>query len=185
MRDVESVIKHHGVKGMRWGVRKSERSTNKTTLKERLGSLKRERQWGKVLGEMDNLTNDEIVKVSKRVGMENSLKRLVKESPIATKSDKVDYVRRANMDDDELNNKIVRLRTKDNLSKAVSSASKEQRELGEKVVNAASSIAMTYVTTKTLTPKDLIDAYTNSKPLKDRVKDKVVKDLIESVTRPK
>lgn len=184
--NLDTFLEHAGVKGMRWGVRKDRKSkSGKPTIGEKLASLKRERQWSKVLGEMDNLTNDEIVKVSKRVGMENNLKRLVKESPVATKSDKADYIRRDKMDDDELNTKLVRLRAKDGLSKAVSSASKEQRELGEKVVNTASSLAMTYVTTKSITPKDVIDAYTNTKPLKDRVKDKVVKDLIESVTKSK
>ena len=41
-------LKHHGIQGMKWGVRK-----DKTTLKENWNSLKRERQWKKVIKEIE------------------------------------------------------------------------------------------------------------------------------------
>ncbi len=177
MQDVESVIKHHGVKGMRWGVRKAK--PGKITLRDKLSSMKRERQWSKVLGEMDNLSNDQIALVSKRIGMENELKRLSKKSPAAKKSDKLDYVKRADLDNDQLNAKVVRLRAKDQLVRSVKDASKEQREMGEKAINVSSALALKYVTTKSITPKDVISALENPSPIKD----KAVKDFIESLNK--
>ena len=175
-------LTHFGIKGMKWGVRRDSGSdgrvgSGRVTVKERVGSLKRERDWKKVLGELDQLTTDEIMVVGKRITLENDLKRLVKDSNLATKKDKADYVRRGELDDVELSRKVTRLRAKDNLSKAVSSASKEQREFGEKVVNTSGALALTYATKKTLTPKDIFDAVSNPKPIKD----KAVKEIMDKV----
>lgn len=188
--DTKDTIQHFGVKGMRWGVRKDRGSggNSKVTIRERAGSLKRERQWSKVLKEADNMTNEQLNAVAKRVGLENDLKRLVKESRMATKSDKADYTRRKDMDDTELMERVNRLRAKDNLSKRVREASKEQRELGEKVVNVGSNIALKYVSNKPVTGKDIFDAIVNpdkeaKKKLDNRIRDEAVKRIVDSVTK--
>lgn len=173
-------LQHSGVKGMRWGVRKQPKaSSGKVTIKERLGSLKRERQWKKVLVEIDNLSNEEITSVTKRVSLENNLKRLSKQSPAASKKDRQDYIKRADMDDEELSRKVTRLRAKDALTRSISDASKEQREFGEKVVNVGGSLAMKYATTKSLTPKDILESLNDGKK---SIKDKAVKELVDSVS---
>lgn len=188
--DAKDIIQHFGVKGMKWGVRK-DRGTggnSKVTIRERAGSLKRERQWSKVLKEADNMTNEQLNAVAKRVGLENDLKRLIKESRMATKSDKADYARRKDMDDTELMERVNRLRAKDNLSRKVRDASKEQRELGEKVVNVGSNIALKYVSNKPVTGKDIFDAIVNpdkeaKKKLDNRIRDEAVKRIVDSVTK--
>lgn len=184
MKELDDILQHYGVKGMRWGVVREVgpdgriRNTGKTSVKEKLGSLKRERQWKNVIKEMDNMTVDQIQTVTKRITLENDLKRLSKSS-IATKKDKQDYVRRADMDTDELSMKVTNLRAKDNLSKAVSSASKEQVEFGKKVVDATSALTLKYMATKTLTPQDVFDAVNKPKPIKDQA----VKSLIDQAVK--
>ena len=184
MEKLDNVLKHYGIIGMKWGVRRNPGpngrvgSATKTTVKEKLGSLKRERSWRKVISQMDKLTTDEIVAVSKRVTLENDFKRLTKTS-VATKKDKADYVRRADMDNETLSRTVTRLRAKDNLSKAVSSASKEQREFGKKVVDTTGTLAMTYAKNKTITPKDVFDSIKNPKP----VKDALLKEALDKISK--
>lgn len=159
---------------MRWGVRR-----DKTTLRENWDSLKRERQWKKVVREIDSLTTSEIQTVSKRVGLENDLKRLTKNKSIAKDSDRADYVRRANLTDDELAVKVTRLRAKESLTKNVSDASKEQRELGEKIVNVGGTVALKYAQNNSLTAKDIFDSINNPQ---SNFRDKALDELVKSVT---
>lgn len=173
----EENLQHHGVKGMRWGVRKDSRPG----VRAKLGSLKRERQWKKVIGQMDKLTNEELAYVAKRVGLENDLKRLTKKRTIAGPDDKADYINRAKLDDEELSRKVTRLRAKDNLVNKINDASKEQREFGEKVVNIGSGLAMKYATQKSLSPKDIFETVT--KPKEVDVKDKMLKEFVDDVDR--
>ena len=145
---------------MKWGRRKSDKTSGakkngtvdkvKTRLKEEVGSLKREQQWRKVARNVDKMSTKEINKVAQRIQLENELKRLSKQNSslkntvkrIAgdktqpTDKDRQDYRRRGNMSDQELARKVARLRAKDNLSRAISQASKEQIEFGKSVVNA-------------------------------------------------
>lgn len=189
MHELDEMIQHFGVKGMKWGVRKdrNQGGNSKVSLAERAGSLKRERQWTKVLREADNMTNEQLNAVSRRVGLENDLKRLTKESKMATKQDKADYVRRKDLDDNQLKEKVDRLRVKDQLSKKVRDASKEQREFGEKVVSVGSTLALKYAANKPVDAKDIFDAIVNpdkeaKKKLDNQIRDEAVKRIIDSVT---
>jgi hypothetical protein len=151
-------IQHTGVKGMRWGVRRdsnrpggadgkeeSEKVVDKRgKIKKTLDSMKREREWGKVLREVDKMTTKDINTVKKRIDLENNLKSLRK-SKMATKKDKADYLRREFMSDAEISRKVNRLQAKENLHKSVKSASKEQREFGYKVAQTAGSLGVRYV----------------------------------------
>ena len=178
--DMNSILKHYGVKGMRWGVRK-----DVVTVRERIDSLKRERQWKKVLKEVDNMSNEQINAVVKRIRLENDFKSLVKKSKMSTKEDKRDYIQRGQINDQELSDKLSRLKAKDSLSKSVDEASREQREFGEKVVNVGSTLALQYANNKTLSGKDIYDAIVSPKQdATKKIKDKAVQTLIDSVTNP-
>lgn len=176
MHELDKVLQHAGVKGMKWGVRRDrnrpggadgkEESTKvvdkRGKLKMQLDSLKRERQWNKVIREMDKLSTKDIVAVNSRVRLENDLKSLSR-SKVGNSKDKKDYLRREHMSDAELKRKVVRLRAKEQLKKSVSDASKEQREFGEKVVNVGKTVAIKYALTKSVTPKDILAAVQNPK----------------------
>lgn len=165
------ILTHVGVKGMRWGVRRnrnrpggadgveeSKKIVDKRgKVTKKLDSMKRERDWKKVLNDVDKLTTKEIGAVAKRVGLENDMKKLSK-SKIAKPKDKDDYLNRAKMSNDELSRKVTRLRAKENLRSKISDASKEQREFGEKVTQVAQTLVINkYVLKKSVTPKDLFD----------------------------
>jgi hypothetical protein len=171
-------LHHHGVKGMHWGRRKDNhglgttsgetkvlKTSDKSKLRQHLDSLKRERDWHKVIGQMDNMSTKDIRIVSKRVGLENNLKTLSKSrvgmTKIGTAKDKQDYLRRHEMSDQELARKVARLQAKENLVKSVKTASKEQREVGVKAVKAVGSLGLKYATTKKINVKDIFDAVDN------------------------
>lgn len=163
----EDVIQQSGVKGMRWGVRRdySQRGGAdgkldaidkpiRTSLGKKLNSLKRERQWKHVVRQMDKLSNADIKEATKRIDLENSFKTLSKK--IGNKHDKSEYLRRDRMGDEELARKVLRLRLKSNLQKAANEASKEQRELGEKIVQIGGTLGVRYALKQDLKVLDVI-----------------------------
>lgn len=178
----DEVLKHAGIKGMRWGVRRNRNkpggadgveetkkpkvestvTDKRGRITKNLDSMKRERQWKSVLKDVDKLTTKEIGVVAKRVNLENSLKSLSK-SKVGKLKDREDYLRRDKMDDAELSRKVTRLKAKEGLYKSVKDASKEQREFGQKVVQIGSSLGVKYALTKTITPKDIFNAIGNPK----------------------
>lgn len=156
MPNLDEVLQHVGVRGMKWGVRRDRNrpggadgieeskkpQDTRSNTRKKLDSLKRERDWKMVLKNVDKLSTADINKVSKRIGLENDLKKLSKS--VGKDKDKQDYLNRAKMSDSELNRKVVRLRAKQSLKEKVSDASKEQREFGEKVVQIATSVGVKY-----------------------------------------
>jgi hypothetical protein len=192
--DEEEVIQQSGVRGMKWGIRRDYTQRGgadgkldavdkpiRTAIGKHLNSLKREREWKSVLREMDTLSTKEITDVAKRVTLENSLKTLSR-SKVGTKSDKEDYLRRERMDNEELTRKVTRLRAKEGLRNAVSSASKEQREFGQKVVQIGGAIGVRYALTKSMPgPKDIFDIVKNPKSSADKAKGDLLKTVVEKI----
>lgn len=187
----EEVLKHVGIKGMKWGVRRdrnrpggADGKEESTKIKDKRGklaktldSMKRERQWKTVLKDIDKLSTKDITTIAKRVSLENNLKSLSK-SKIATKKDKEDYLRRDKMSSDELSRKVIRLRAKENLYKTVRDASKEQREFGQKVVDIGSSLGIKYAVTRTrITPQDIFKAVADPKKASKEAKELGLKKL--------
>lgn len=181
MHKLDEHLQHAGIQGMKWGVRRnrnqpggadgkeeSVKAPKKGLVKTHLNSLKRERDWNKVIRNVDNLSTTEINSVARRVGLENELKRLAK-TPMAKKSDKQEYLRRGDMSDAELTRKVTRLRAKDSLHRSVKEASQGQREFGQRVTKAASTLAFKYAVKRKLGPDDFISAAKTAKgtPVKD------------------
>jgi hypothetical protein len=193
VKELDDLLQQSGIKGMHWGVRrnldrpggadgKSDAKDKpiRTKLGKTLNSLKRERQWKSVLKEMDTLSTKDIGVVAKRVALENSLKMLSR-SKVGTKKDKEDYLRREHMDDQELSRKVVRLKAKESLHNAVHSASKEQREFGQKVIQIGGSLGVKYALTKTVSTKDIFDTIKNPKSSADQAKKDLLKVALDKV----
>lgn len=198
-KNLDEILKHVGVKGMKWGVRRNRNrpggadgieESKKVTdtrgkVRKTLDSMKRERQWNKVLQEMDKLSTKDINAVSKRIKLENELKMYSKTKGVGNKKDKEDYLRREKMSDAELNRKVVRLRAKNGLYTNVTAASKEQREFGEKVVNIAKGVSMKLavkkVTGKPLEIKDFHDILKNPKEGAKNAKGDLQKQVLEKI----
>jgi hypothetical protein len=197
MLSSEDVLQHVGIKGMKWGVIRNrnrpggadgkEESTkvkdNRSKLSVKISSMNRERQWKKVLEDVDKLNTKDITAVTKRITLENDLKRLTK-SGSAKSKDKDDYLRRDKMSDAELTRKVTRLRAKENLAKSVKEASKEQREFGEKLIQIGGSVGVKYALTRTVPgPKDLFDIYKKPKESYDGAKEDLQAKALEIIRR--
>ena len=201
MHKLDEALEHSGVRGMKWGVRrnydrpggadgKTDPKGNKapkegrSEIGKRLDSLKRERQWNKVLHDIDKMSTIQMNTVKKRIENENSLKSLSK-SKMATKKDKEDYRRRGEMSDQELSRKIARLRAKNSLHDEIKKATKEQREFGIKVAQVGGSLGFKYATTKSLTPKDVFDSVSSPAiKTKQDVLDNAIKIADGKTTNP-
>ena len=68
MSHKELVLEHYGVKGMKWGVRKS--------ISSRAKSAKRERSWKKQYRERASMSDEDLRNVVKRLRLENEFAKL-------------------------------------------------------------------------------------------------------------
>ena len=174
MHKLDEALKHSGVKGMKWGVRRNYDQPGGADgkpdgpakepgkIQKRINSLNRERSWKKVLSEVDTMTTKDIRTVSNRIKLENNLKSISK-SKMATKKDKQDYLDRHKMSNEELSRKVSRLQAKDDLLKTVASASKEQREIGVKAAQFGGSLGVKYALNRNISFSDVNDAWNRSK----------------------
>lgn len=177
--NLDEVLLHVGVKGMKWGVIRSAsakaaakaKSGGKAVaskvgdnaavnrVKEQVKSSKREASWSKI--KTDNMSSSEIAGVAKRIQMENDFKRLSSNKSIAGRKDKKDYRNRESMSDQELTSKLTRLRAKDNLDRNTKQASKAQKDLGKKVLSVAGPLVLKHVLGEKIDAKDVLSAIQN------------------------
>lgn len=131
-------LKHYGVKGMKWGVRKS-RDKSPSTISRHISSAKRDIGYRKKLKDLSNMTDEEIKSTTDRIRRENDLKRLT-----ATKRKKTSdaYLDRAKLSDEELKQKVDRLQLEENLKKQVSTAQKPYKDAAKKFIKSAVNIGL-------------------------------------------
>jgi hypothetical protein len=158
--ELDDVLQHYGVKGMKWGKVKSsvKKKTDgvKETAKTHVNSIKRERSWNKTLSKANEMSTKDLQKASSRAQLENDMKRLSKK--VGSSKEKKDYLKRGDMNDQELFRKVQRLRAKDSLNRNASEATKQQTAIAKKVVQVAAPLVLSYALTGRIGKKDLVNA---------------------------
>ena len=167
--DEEKTIKHHGVKGMKWGVRRyqpypkgqqnagkfldaskneggSSQNGNKNSgIKGTLKSKGREMSMVAAQREIKNLTTKDAQTVISRAQLENRFKRLSSTHNVGTAKSKEEYLNRENMSNEELKRKIDRLQISDNMRVESRKANQGAIDMGKKVAKIAAPIAVQLV----------------------------------------
>lgn len=140
--ELDDVLQHFGVKGMRWGVRRNRSSgtkkpgivkRGKERIKDEVSSMKREKSWVTKAKGVSSMNDDEIRGLVDRIRNENSLKRL---------GSRKEYLKRADVPDAVLKKRVERLQLEDNLRKNVGVATARQREIGREITKSASNIGL-------------------------------------------
>lgn len=134
---IDDTLKHYGVKGMKWGVRRqkgpSGRVVKKPNALKRAGervkdeykSMQREAKWSKE----PVTTYDETVLKSK-------LERISAENKLKSYGTRKEYIKRANVSDEDLKKRVSRLELENKFKTEINKATKGQRELGKAVQSA-------------------------------------------------
>ena len=149
---LDTQLQHVGVKGMKWGVRKSRKSKDrasettpkpKSTLRKYVDSNRRELGMNKMLKDVDTLPDTEVVRRVNRVRNENDFRRAIDNTAFVNnkrrKQLREEYFNRENMSDSELQERVRRLNLEDNLRREVVRASKPQREAANELIKSVST----------------------------------------------
>ena len=145
--NLDELLQHYGVKGMKWGVRKQGTSSPKgPTVKETVKSKTREIGTATKLLNTSKMTSEELQSTVSRIRKENELKRLTKvgitRGSEEGKAKRKLYATREKLSDDELESKLKRLRLEDQLKQEVRNATKESRELANNFIRKSSNFAL-------------------------------------------
>ena len=145
-------LEHVGVKGMKWGVRKSRTSKDrasettpkpKSLVRKYIDSNKREVGMRKMLKDVDSLSDNDIRARVNRVRNENDMRRVLDNSPTMDRKRKKalrdEYLDRDKLSDSELQVRVARLNLEDNLRREVVRASKPQREAANELIKSVST----------------------------------------------
>ena len=149
---LDTQLHHVGVKGMKWGVRKSRKSKDrasettpkpKSTLRKYIDSNRRELGMNKMLKDVDTLPDAEVVRRVNRVRNENDFRRAIDNTAFVDnkrrKRLREEYFNRENLSDSELQERVRRLNLEDNLRREVVRASKPQREAANELIKSVST----------------------------------------------
>lgn len=142
-------LEHYGIKGMKWGVRRPVGTDGtvikkKSTTRRQIESKVREVKMVKSIKNLDSKSDDEVRDLTTRIRNENELKRLTPASPI-TKKGKVKrdlYLDRTKLSNEELQNKVNRLRLEDQLKLEVGKANKESIQKANEVIQKVGKFAV-------------------------------------------
>lgn len=149
---LDTQLQHVGVKGMKWGVRKSRKSKDrasettpkpKSTLRKYVDSNRRELGMNKMLKDVDTLPDAEVVRRVNRVRNENDFRRAIDNTAFVNnkrrKQLREEYFNREKMSDSELQERVRRLNLEDNLRREVVRSSKPQREFANELIKSVST----------------------------------------------
>ena len=144
----EEYLEHFGVKGMKWGVRKSDSSNRvKKTKKpnivgESVKSIKRESDWAKKSKNARSLSDAELKRAVERLKNENAIKRNThnKMSTLTDRANKENrkiYRERAKYSDEDIKKIAKRINLEAEFRKQASVAAPWKRKLAKEAINIA------------------------------------------------
>lgn len=149
MNEVEEFyLQHYGVKGMKWGVRKRV-SGAKNRIKREVSSYKRERNQ-LAIKDPGQMTDRELKKTLNRNRLENQLKVEARRTPGIGKNrvdDQMDrrkanrnaYLDRANLSDKQLQSKVDRIRSENQLVFEANKVNRKSIEVGSSFMTGVGS----------------------------------------------
>ena len=146
----ERYLEHAGVKGMKWGVRKSDSSSRvkKTkkpgVIRESVSSLKRESDWAKKSKNARSLSDAELKRSVERLKNENSIKRnthnrFATMNDSANSSNRKQYRQRAKYSDAEIKKIATRVNLEAEFRKQASVAAPWKRKLAKEAIKAVNN----------------------------------------------
>ena len=149
---LDTQLQHVGVKGMKWGVRKSRTSKDrasettpkpKSTVRKYIDSNRRELGMNKLVKDVHTLPDAEVVRRVNRVRNENDFRRAIDNTAFVDrkrrKKLREEYFNREKLSDVELQERVRRLNLEDNLRREVVRASKPQREAANELIKSVST----------------------------------------------
>ena len=149
---LDTQLQHVGVKGMKWGVRKSRKSKDrasettpkpKSTLRKYVDSNRRELGMNKLVKDVHTLPDTEVVRRVNRVRNENDFRRAIDNTAFVDrkrrKQLREEYFNREKLSDAELQERVRRLNLEDNLRREVVRASRPQREAANELIKSVST----------------------------------------------
>ena len=146
----EGYLEHAGVKGMKWGVRKSDNSSRvKKPKKPRVvvdsvKSIKRESDWAKKSKNARSLSDAELKRSVERLKNENSIKRnthnrFASMNDSANSSNRKQYRQRAKYSDAEIKKIAQRVNLEAEFRKQASVAAPWKRKLAKEAIKAVNN----------------------------------------------
>ena len=144
----EEYLEHFGVKGMKWGVRKSDSSSRVKKAKkpniigESVNSIKRESDWAKKSRHARSLSDAELKRTVERLKNENAIKRNTHTkmgglNDYANKENRKVYRQRAKYSDAEIKKIAQRINLESEFRKQASLAAPWKRKLAKEVITMA------------------------------------------------
>lgn len=120
--DVNDYLEHHGVRGMKWGIRKARTSSSSSSIAKKIKSLteKKKQKPKESFTEGGKRKADNVITEKDRKARQRQLKN---ESAIREKDWQKLYLKRSQMGDRELQLALNRLKLENQLAKEVSTAS--------------------------------------------------------------
>ena len=146
----EEYLEHFGVKGMKWGVRKSDSSSRvkKTkkpgVIRESVSSLKRESDWAKKSKNARSLSDAELKRAVERLKNENAIKRstynrMAAMTDSANSSNRKQYRQRSKYSDAEIKKIAQRINLEAEFRKQASVAAPWKRKLAKEAIKAVNN----------------------------------------------
>ena len=132
----EEYLEHHGVKGMKWGVRKAATS--------RINSIKRENSWAKESKNARSLSDKELKGKVERLRSENTIRRNTfnKTATLRDPANGINrrtYRERAKYSDKEIKKIAERLDLESEFRKEAANAAPWKKTIAREMIKAASS----------------------------------------------